>query len=138
MPWLAHAESAPWVLITQNEFERNEKSRVRSVLPTISVVGAPVIEVSRPDAKKTITAPVSLRLNFRAEKDASIDLNSFRATYGRLGIDITSVIKAHAKLTAAGLVAENASVPSGHHSVTVSIADTMKRVGTRTFEFTVA
>jgi len=70
--------------------------------------------------------------------DAKIVTSSFKATYGWLGVDITQRLLEHATLTANGLAADDINAPTGQHRVTVSIADTHDRVGTRTFRFTIA
>lgn len=93
--------------------------------------------MDQPDDKKPLQAPLTIRLRFRPQGTASIDLTSFRATYGWLGIDITSRILQHAQVSTSGLFASNAEIPAGHHKVTLQIADNMRRIGVRTFEFTV-
>jgi hypothetical protein len=84
--------------------------------------GAPIIEVDQPNENGPITVPVTIRLRFRAQGGASIDVTSFRATYGWLSIDITRRIIEHAQVNASGLF---------------QIADNMHRVTSHTFEFTV-
>lgn len=100
--------------------------------------GAPIIEVDQPDQTNAIRAPVDIRLRFVPQGGATIDLASFRAAYGWLGIDITNRIIEHAQINASGLFANNAEIPVEHHRVTLQIADNMRRLGTRTFEFTAA
>jgi hypothetical protein len=131
--------AAAWALITKEEFEQSlaatqplSRSIERSRSPD-----APTIEVNQPDATKPIKPPVTIRVRFRPKEGATIDLASFRVTYGSLAIDITNRIIQHAHVSTSGLVANNAEVPAGHHRVTLQIADNMRRVGMRTFEFTV-
>jgi hypothetical protein len=131
--------AATWALITKEEFEQSlaatqplSRSIERSRSPD-----APTIEVAQPDATKPIKPPVTIHVRFRPKEGATIDVTSFRVTYGSLGIDITNRIIQHAHVSASGLVANNADVPAGHHRVTLQIADNMHRVGVRTFEFTV-
>ena len=130
--------AAGWALISADEFERDRNApHFRGGFASAPQSGAPIIEVDQPDDTKPLKAPLTIRLRFRPQGTASIDLSSFRATYGWLGIDITSRILDHAQVNASGLVASNAEIPAGHHKVTLQIADNMHRLGARTFEFTV-
>jgi hypothetical protein len=81
-------------------------------------------------------APVTIRVSFHPQSGATIDVMTFRVLYYGF-FDITSRIVQHAVLSASGISAANAQLPSGHHQVTVQIADNMRRFGSRTFEFTV-
>jgi hypothetical protein len=96
--------------------------------------------VQEPDQNQPITSPVTIRVSFQPQDNAGIDLTTFRVTYyGLFGIpiDITSRILEHAELSDSGIYAKDAELPSGHHRVTVEIADGMGRVGAQPFEFTV-
>jgi hypothetical protein len=130
--------AAAWTLISREEFERDSAApRFRgSVIPNTEP-GAPIIEVDQPDEARPLRTPLTIRLRFRPQGGAVIDLRSFRATYGWLAIDITQRIVEHAQVNASGLLANNADIPAGHHKVTLQVADNMRRVGMRTFEFTV-
>ena len=138
-PVVSPCYAGRWTLISQEEAERDAVApRFRgAVMPTIEMPGAPIIEVDQPDQTTAIRTPVNIRLRFRPKGGAKIDLSSFRASYGWLGVDITARIIEHAQINSSGLVADNAEIPSGHHKVTLEIADNMHRVGSRVFEFTV-
>jgi hypothetical protein len=137
-PYVKPCDAAAWQLITAEEFERDRSApRFRGFFAPTIQPGAPIIEVDQPDQTSAIRVPVNIRLRFRPQAGAIIDLASFRATYGWLGIDITNRIIEHAQINASGLFANNAEIPAGHHKVTLQIADNMRRVGSRTFEFTV-
>lgn len=131
--------AAAWALITRQEFEDSlamAQPLARSLGPPRSP-DAPAIEVDQPDATKPIRAPVTIRVRFHPKAGATIDPTTFRATYGALGLDITSRVVEHAHVSASGLLARNAEIPAGHHRVTLQVADNMHRIGSRTFEFTV-
>lgn len=137
------SSAANWSLVTQEEFDREaaeEKSGPQKIeAPTPPVPGAPRIEIKRPDPSQQIKVPVSIVVAFVPQQDAKIDLASFRVTYGSfIKLDITNKIKANAKLDVSGLSAENVSLPSGKHTVMISIADDKGRIGNRVIEFTVA
>jgi len=132
--------AAAWTLISKEEFEHDSSAprfRFRGFVAPATQAGAPVIEVDQPDETRPINVPVTIRLRFRPQGGAIIDLTSFRATYGWLAIDITQRIIEHAQVSASGLLANGADIPAGHHKVTLQVADNMHRVGMRTFEFTV-
>ena len=126
--------SAAWELVTRNEIRRESTAHHNRATPAAAQSGAPTITVEEPNPKHPIKAPVTLRITFRPHGGATIDPRTFRATYGWLGIDITHHIVANAKLSASGLVANNASVPAGSYRVTLQIADNRHRVGRRTFD----
>jgi hypothetical protein len=138
-PIAAHADV--WGLVTEEEFNRDaefQKSERRlSAPPPPSPTGAPVITVREPDQSKPVRSPVTIRIAFRSQEGSRIDVRSFRATYGAIRIDITQRLLDNARLSETGLSAENAQLPSGHHMVTLAIADSMHRVGTLTIRFTV-
>jgi hypothetical protein len=139
LPWVGISYAAGWTLITEEEFKRDgaaPRFRGGVIVPT-EPSGAPIIEVDQPDQTNAIRVPVNIRIRFRPQGGAVIDLATFRATYGWLGIDITSRIIEHAQINASGLFANNAEMPAGHHKVTLQIADNVRRVGSRVFEFTV-
>ena len=126
--------SAAWELVTRNEIRRESTAHHNRAAPAAAQSGAPTITVEEPNLNQRITPPVTLRITFRPHGGATIDPRTFRATYGWLGIDITHHIVANAKLSASGLVANNASVPAGSYRVTLQIADNRHRVGRRTFD----
>lgn len=130
-----------WPLITAEEFAREKSTPQTEVIsPSVSRTlgpSAPTITVEQPDTTKPIKSPVTIRASFHPHAGAAIDLDSFRVTYGSMGLDITSRIVAHAKLNAAGISADNAQLPAGHHRITVQIADDKGSVGVRNFEFTI-
>jgi hypothetical protein len=95
------------------------------------VQGAPVITMKRPDISRALRNPMTFDIQFRAAPGATINLSTFQARYGWLGINITSRLLEHATQTRNGLFAADVNVPTGNHRITVSIADNLGRVGTR-------
>jgi hypothetical protein len=93
--------------------------------------------VEQPDTAKPIKSPITIIVHFRAQDGAVINPSSIRVTYGWLGIDITRRVLEHAELTVDGLTATNAQLPSGKHSVTISIRDSRGREAVRNFDFSV-
>jgi hypothetical protein len=98
----------------------------------------PAIDLLRPDLAKPIRNPVTIEVRFSVGLGRAIDMQTFRATYGWLGINITGRLLEHAMMTPNGLAAENVDLPPGDHKVTLSIADTFGKIASRTFRFSVA
>jgi len=149
--WLAFLHSTIaradiWVLVTKEEFDREMsaeesaadiKGRRPAPPAPHRAAGGPIISVRQPDQSKPIQPPVTIRITFRAQEGATIDVKTFRALYGSMQLDITQRLLEHAKLDERGLSAGNAQLPAGQHMVTLSIADNMHRVGALTIRFTV-
>jgi hypothetical protein len=125
-----------WDLITPDE---DASDRAAPHVPGPADLPAPPeIELLRPDISTPIKNPVTIEAHFRAGPGASINMGSFKAVYGWLGLNITSRLLEHASKTPNGLVAENVDIPSGDHKVTLSIADSNGKTASRTFQFSVA
>ena len=97
----------------------------------------PFIVLVRPETAGPLRNPVSLELRFETASGVGIDMDSVRATYGWFGIDITGRLLAHATRTGNTLSVENVDMPLGRHKVTISVADTSGRVGSRTFRISI-
>jgi hypothetical protein len=135
--WPARA-GAPWSLISPDEVARDRAAPHKGLTRGLVPLGTPRIEVDRPNTEAELPHPFSVRVRFVPSPGAKIVTSTFKATYGWLAIDITDRLLEHARLSADGLVADDINAPAGQHRVTVSIADTMGRVGERTFRFTIA
>jgi hypothetical protein len=94
--------------------------------------------VVQPDISYRLTNPVTIEVQFSATPGYTIDMQSFSATYGWLGINITRRLLEHSSVTASGLVAHDVELPPGDHRVTMSIADTSGRTSRQTFNLSVA
>ncbi len=136
LPATLGAQSAPWRLITPAEEERDKAAP--DVPPLPDRPPPPTITLVRPDISQPIRNPVTIEVEFTPAPGSSIDMRSFNATYGRLGIDITQRLLDHAVTTPSGLSAADIELPSGNHRVTLSIADTSGRTASKTLRFSVA
>jgi hypothetical protein len=125
-----------WRLITPDE-EARDSVAPEGVAPA-DLPPPPTIDLLRPDISAPVRNPVTIEVRFRAGASHAIDMRTFNATYGRLGINITSRLLEHAATTPDGLSAENVELPTGSHRVTLSIADTSGKTASRTFRFSVA
>lgn len=142
--WPTTSHANDWLLVTRDEFDREmalqESAASRAndrVLSPRTSAGGPVITVRQPDQSRPIESPVSIRIAFRAQGDATIDIRSFRALYGSMKLDVTQRLLEHATISEDGLSASNAQLPPGHHSMALSIADNKHRVGGLTVHFSV-
>jgi hypothetical protein len=132
LPSVAHS----WTLVTPEEDARDSAAPHTPAPP--GVPAPPVIELLRPDISRPIRNPVTIELRFTPGSGPPVDMQTFRATYGWLGINITNRILAHATKTQNGLRAENVDLPLGDHRITLSIANTSGKRASQTFRFTVA
>jgi hypothetical protein len=125
-----------WDLLTPAEEARDNAAPHRP--GPADLPGPPLIQLLRPDISKPINNPTTIEVRFSAGPGTAIDMRTFRATYGWLGINITSRLLRHAQKTPNTLVANNVDLPLGDHKVTLSIASTSGKTASRTFRFTVA
>jgi len=91
--------------------------------------GAPLIEVRQPGRLDGIKAPFPIQLGFKGSDGAELDLKSFRVLYGFLKLDITARLLEKARLTADGLVLDDAAIPSGSHRLRIQLKDSKGREG---------
>jgi len=124
------AIAAGWPLVTPGEEARDNAAPHVRQSATPAAQGAPVITVRQPDISRALRNPMTFDMQFRAAPGATINLSTFQARYGWLGINITSRLLDHATRTPNGLFAANVNVPTGNHRINVSIADNLGRVGT--------
>ena len=115
-------------LVTADEAKRDAAAPAY-VTKTLPVPGAPSIELLSPDVKRPLTGAVNIVVRWSANDGASIDPSTFRVLYGRLRLDVTERLAAHARVTPSGVEAPNASLPEGSHRLLIQVADTLKRVG---------
>jgi hypothetical protein len=132
---LTAAAQPTWRLITPEEEARDDAAPHLPAPPDMPA--PPTIDLLRPDISQPIRNPVTIEVLFSAGPGEAIDMRTFNATYGWLGINITSRLLEHAVSTANGLTAANVELPLGNHRVTLSIADTSGKSASRTFHLSV-
>jgi hypothetical protein len=136
LPTLPTGAQTAWDLLTPMEEARDNAAPHRS--GPADLPGPPLIQLLRPNISQPISNPTTIEVRFSAGPNAAINMRTFKATYGWLGINITGRLLAHAKQTRNTLVANNVDLSRGDHRVTLSIADTSGKRSARTFRFTVA
>jgi len=129
-------------LITPQEAAASAESAhlhglMRGLTPQPLPTTLPRIDIVSPKLATDVHSPVTIQLKFVPAKGAVILPDTFRAYYGWLGIDITDRIREHAKITAAGLTADDAELPSGTHDLTLKIKDSEDHTFERSLSFTV-
>jgi hypothetical protein len=129
--------ASAWPLVTRQQVQRESAAPRGQAAPAPTRSGAPAISIEEPDITRPVRSPVNIRIRFQAAANARIEVNTLRVRYGRLGIDLTRRILAHARPTPSGVFVENAELPRGRHRVTIQIADNMGRVGSKSFDFNV-
>ena len=129
--------ASAWPLVTRQQVQRENAAPHGQAAPAPTRSGAPTIRIEEPDITRPVRSPVNIRIRFQAAANARIEVNTLRVRYGRLGIDLTRRILAHARPTPSGVFVEDAELPRGRHRVTIQIADNMGRVGSKSFDFNV-
>jgi hypothetical protein len=129
--------ASAWPLVTRQQAQRENAAPHGQAAPAPTRSGAPTISIDEPDIARPVRSPVNIRIRFQAAANARIEVNTLRVRYGRLGIDLTRRILAHARPTPSGVFVEDAELPRGRHRVTIQIADNMGRVGSKSFDFNV-
>jgi len=92
---------------------------------------APAIVLHTPRDGGTYASPLGIEIGFQPTRGATIDLSTLKVTVvthtviGDLTFDITDDVSPYASL--GGIHARDARIPAGAHTVTISVADTLRR-----------
>lgn len=103
--------------------------------------GAPMIVLHEPRDGGVYSSPIGINIAFKPTDGTLIDLSSLKVTVvthtvlGDLSFDITDRVSDFT--SQAGIHARGADIPSGQHTVTISVADTKHRLSERQFDITV-
>jgi hypothetical protein len=102
-------------------------------------VGAPTISVVKPNRSGPISPPVDIDVQFKPADGATINPASLKILYGWMHLDITQRILSApgVQVSADGLKASGAKLPSGSHKLLIEVADNQGRIGQQALEFTV-
>ncbi len=130
--------ATPWALLSPEEAARDRAAPRTSETRSPEGIGAPVIDLLSPDISRPVRNPVNVDLRFRAQPGTSVSMNTLRVRYGLLGIDITRRLLRHATVTQNRVFATDVDIPTGRHRLTVSVADSAARIGSRTFVISIA
>jgi hypothetical protein len=136
------AEPRRFELLSEQEYrsELTARSLPGAVLiPRAADLNAPTITVVTPNSAAPIQPPVDIDMRFKAAAGATVNVASLKILYGFLKLDITQrILRAPGvQLSASGLTATGARLPSGSHKLVIEVADNLGRVGRQLLEFTV-
>lgn len=139
---IALAAGRGFDLLSQQEYQSELTARAKpgAALVTRSAdLNAPSITVVKPDRTSPIQPPVDIDVRFKAAEGATVNVSSLKIKYGFLGLDITQrILQAPGvQVSADGLRASGARLPSGSHKLLIEVADNYGRTGRQPLEFTV-
>lgn len=145
--WVAAAIASAAVgggfeLLSEKEYRSELTARAlpgAALVPRAADLNAPSITVVTPDSHAPIQPPVDIDLRFKPAAGASVNIGSLKILYGFLKLDITQrILQAPGvQVTAAGLTAKGARLPSGSHKLLIEVSDNLGRAGSQLLEFTV-
>ena len=94
--------------------------------------GGPLIEVLSPEAGKSYKSPVNIKVKFVPSGGFDIDLATFKVEYMKfIAIDLTSRVKDY--VSKEGIDVPDAKLPSGAHTIRMSVGDANGAVTRRIF-----
>ena len=98
----------------------------------------PVIAVVDADAlAQPVKNPFTIEILMQAQRDAELNLASFKAFYGAFKIDITDRLLKEASKTLTGLKLANLQIPSGRHKILLRVSDSKGRTAEKEIVFKV-
>jgi hypothetical protein len=123
----------------QSELSRRSSAPGAELIPKAADFDGPTITVVKPDRGASIHPPVDIEVRFQAAQGASVNVGSLKIMYGFLRLDVTKRILGApgVQVSAAGLQASGARLPSGNHKLVIEVADNIGRTGRKPLEFTV-
>jgi len=129
-------------LLSDQEYQKELGARAlpgAALVPRAADLNAPSITVVSPDSRGTIQPPVDIDVRFKPAAGATVNAASLRILYGFLKLDITQrILQAPGvQVSASGLTAKGARLPSGSHKLLIEVTDNLGRAGRQLLEFTV-
>jgi hypothetical protein len=129
-------------LLSQQEYRSELTARSlpgAALISRAADLNAPTITVVNPSSAAPIQPPVDIEVRFKAAEGASVNAASLKILYGFLKLDITQrILQAPGvQVSASGLTAKGARLPSGSHKLLIEVADNLGRAGRQLLEFTV-
>ncbi|MGP8033605.1 MAG: hypothetical protein ACLPQ6_05605 [Steroidobacteraceae bacterium] len=141
----AVASAAPpsgFELLSEREYRSELTARAlpgAALIPRAADLNAPSIAVVKPDSSAAIQPPVDIEVRFKPAAGATVNVASLKILYGFLKLDITQrILQAPGvQVSAAGLTAQGARLPSGSHKLLIEVNDNLGRAGSQLLAFTV-
>jgi len=125
-------------LITVEEAAQNAHPPADFSFPKAAlVVKPPSIEIRQPNTRH-LASPFDIDIRFVPEPGSRVKSDTLRIFYGWMAVDITDRVRAWGTtINAQGITAKGATVPPGHHTLTIQVADDRERVGKTELSFSV-
>src|SRR5215831_3135684 len=121
-------------LLSDQEYRSELTARARpgaALVPRAADLNAPSITVVTPNSSAPIQPPVDIDVRFKPAAGATVNVASLRILYGFLKLDITQrILQAPGvQVSATGLTAKGARLPSGSHKLLIEVSDNLGRAG---------
>jgi hypothetical protein len=129
-------------LLSDQEYQKELSARAlpgAALVPRAADLNAPSITVVSPDSSAPIQPPVDIDVRFKPAAGATVNVASLKIMYGFLKLDITQrILQAPGvQVSASGLTAKGARLPSGSHKLLIEVTDNLGRAGRQLLQFTV-
>lgn len=129
-------------LLSEKEYRSELTARAlpgAALIPRAADLNAPSITVMTPNSNAPIQPPVDIDVRFKPAAGATVNIGSLKILYGFLKLDITErILQAPGvQVSASGLTAKGARLPSGNHKLTIEVSDNLGRTGRQLVQFTV-
>lgn len=129
-------------LLSDQEYKKELDARAlpgAALVPRAADLNAPSITVVSPDSSAPLQPPVDIDVRFKPAAGATVNVGSLKILYGFLKLDITQrILQAPGvQVSASGLTAKGARLPSGSHKLLIEVTDNLGRAGRQLLEFTV-
>ena len=123
-------------LITAEEAAQNARPPEGYTLRRAAPTETPRIVVDQPQSRD-LKNPIDIAIRFIPEAGTQVNPDSLKILYGWMGLDITERIRNQARITAQGITANGAELPTGDHTLKIEVADSRQRVGRTELRFSV-
>jgi len=139
---MVNAAAHGFELLSDKEYSAEQAARAApgaTLVPKAADFDAPTITVVKPDRSLPIQPPVDIDVRFTPAAGATVNIASLKIMYGFLKLDVTHRIldAPGVQVSAAGLKASGARLPSGSHKLIIEVADSLGRTARQPLEFTV-
>ena len=116
--------------------EEASQPRSRALVVKKSDPGGPKVVVQAPGAVKVVKPPVNIHVAFEPQAGADVDMKTLQVTYvAMFDVDITDRLTPY--VTPSGIHADAAELPSGDHTIEISVKDTQGRKSVERLSFEV-
>ena len=137
MACAANGAIAQSMLVSIVEMNNSNNALPEFTVKSVQAKDAPLIQLSAPNITEPVSSPTAIDLRFQATAPSTVNPDSFRVLYGSFEIDITKRLLNVAKVSAQGVIVNEASLPKGKHKLLMVVEDSEGRKGSQTVNFEV-